>query len=139
MDDDYRNIFNDSFERCAKDPQFLDRFYTLFIDCNDEVRELFRHTDMARQKELMMITLSYMMLAQSTPELLDRVAERHNRRNLDIRPHLYVTWLDCMLAAVHQTDPKFSREVDAAWRATLKPGIDYLVRHYDPEDSVLQD
>ena len=93
-------------------------------------RSLFRNTDMARQKELLTITLSYMMLAHSSPQLLDRVAVKHNHMNLDIKPHLYDFWLESMIAAVHQTDPKFTREVAKAWRDTLKPGIDYLVSRY---------
>ena len=130
--DDQLNLFNDSFERCRQDPMFLDRFYSLFIGSNDEVRSLFRQTDMARQKELLMITLSYMMLAHADPNILDRVAERHNRKNLDIKPHQYVLWLECMVAAVHQTDPMFSRDVAEAWRVTLQPGIDYLISQYEP-------
>ncbi len=130
METDQLSIFNDSFERCTADPSFLDRFYRVFIDSNEEVRSLFRDTDMARQKELLTITLSYMMLAHSSPELLDRVAVKHNHRNLDIKPHLYEFWLESMIAAVHQTDPIFSREVAAAWRDTLRPGIDYLISRY---------
>lgn len=132
--DDQLDLFNDSFERCRQDPMFLDRFYALFIDSNDEVQSMFRQTDMERQKELLMITLSYMMLAHADPTVLDRVADRHNRKNLNIKPHQYVLWLECMVAAVHQTDPKFSRDVAEAWRVTMQPGIDYLISRYDPDE-----
>jgi hemoglobin-like flavoprotein len=132
--EDFLNLFNDSFERCSRDPQFLDRFYALFIGSNDEIRGLFRNTDMTKQKEMLMISLSYMMLAHSNPNLLDQIAEKHDRNNLDIKPHQYALWLECMLAAVHQTDPEFSREVAAAWRSALQPGIDYLISRYDPEN-----
>ena len=131
MESEQLTLFNDSFERCTADPNFLDRFDRVFIDSNEEVRAMFRHTDMARQKELLTITLSYMMLANSSPELLERVAVKHNHKNLDIKPHLYEFWLESMIAAVHQTDPAFTREVAAAWRDTLKPGIDYLISRYD--------
>lgn len=131
METDHIHVFNDSFERCNGDPSFLDRFYRIFIDSNDEVRFLFRNTDMEHQKELLTITLSYMMMARSSPQLLDRVAIRHNRKNLDIKPHLYHFWLESMVAAVHQTDPEFTREVADAWRRTLQPGIDYLVSRYE--------
>ena len=55
-----------------------------------------------------------------------RLAKRHNRGDLDVRPGLYDLWLECLLKAASTHDPAFSPEVEAAWRETLAVGIRYL-------------
>jgi hemoglobin-like flavoprotein len=123
-------IFNDSFDRCNRDPAFLDRFYDIFISSNDEVSEKFKNTDMDKQKGMLQISLSYMMMAHQNPRVLDKVAVRHNANNLDIGPHLYSLWLDCMVEAVKRTDAQFSDDVEQSWRQMMQPGIDYIMRKY---------
>ena len=123
-------VFNDSFERCNGDPAFLDRFYDIFISSNEEVAEKFKHTDMAKQKGVLQISLSYMMMAHQTPQVLDKVAVRHNFDNLSIGPHLYSVWLDCMVEAVKLTDTKFNDTIEQAWRQMMQPGIDYIISKY---------
>jgi hypothetical protein len=61
---------------------------------------------------------------------LDRLADLHSRSQLDIRPDLYVTWLDCLVKAASQHDPEFSPEIGEAWRQALTPGIEYLSARY---------
>ncbi len=123
-------VFNASFERCGKEKLFLDTFYELLISCSEEIREKFRDTDMRVQKETLMISLSYMMMACRDPEILARTAEKHNIHNRDIPPHLYQVWLDCMLQAVSQTDPAYEPRIGQAWREVLRPGIDYMIGKY---------
>ena len=124
-------IFNDSFERCNGDPAFLDRFYDIFISSNSEVAEKFENTDMENQKGVLLISLSYMMMAHQTPQLLDKMAVRHSAQHLDIQPHLYSLWLDCMVEAVRLTDTKFNGGVEQAWRKMMQPGIDYIISRYE--------
>lgn len=124
-------IFNDSFERCSRDPAFLERFYEVFISSSDEVREKFKNTDMESQKGVLRISLSYMMLAHQTPNVLDKLAVRHNMHNIDIKPHLYSIWLDSMVHAVKLTDLEFDDGVEQAWREMMQPGIDYIISKYD--------
>ena len=50
--------------------------------------------------------------------------------DLDIRPGLYDTWLDCLIQAVRKHDVQFSSEVEEAWRTTLRPGIEYMRAKY---------
>lgn len=119
--------FNDSFERCNGDPAFLERFYTIFISSNSEVAEKFKNTDMENQKSVLLISLSYMMMAHKSPQVLDKMAVRHSARHLDIQPHLYALWLDCMVEAVKATDSYFDDGVERAWRKMMQPGIDYII------------
>jgi hemoglobin-like flavoprotein len=73
--------------------------------------------------------------AESGPEgvewkELDRLAVRHSHTDLDVRPTLYDTWLDCLIEAARQHDPQFTAEVEDAWRKTLAPGIERLRSRY---------
>jgi hypothetical protein len=76
-------LFNDSLERCLSRPGFLDRFYELFLDSSDEVREKFRHTDFQKQKRMLKGSLYMIMAAaEEKPEgfvHLERIARMHNR------------------------------------------------------------
>ena len=51
---------------------------------------------MGTQKAMLMTSLVYMSHAhKDTPGLLSKIAEKHNKHNLDIKPHLYALWFDC--------------------------------------------
>ena len=126
-------LFNDSIERCAVKPDFLRRFYTLFLASSDTVTKKFEHTDLKRQARLLKTTLYIMMLASSASERtvhLERLAQLHSRAELDIKPELYDLWLDRLLQAVREFDPLFDDDIDAAWRRLLQPGIDFLKARY---------
>lgn len=61
---------------------------------------------------------------------LERLAERHSKRQLDIHPELYKLWLDCMLQTVAEFDPLFNKDINLAWRNTLATGIQILKSRY---------
>lgn len=82
---------------------------------------------MENQKSVLLISLSYMMMAHKSPQVLDKMAVRHSARHLDIQPHLYALWLDCMVEAVKATDSYFDDGVERAWRKMMQPGIDYII------------
>ena len=123
--------FNDSFERCINDPFFLDKFYEIFLSSSDEVYQMFINTEMATQKVMLMTSLVYMSHAhKDTPGLLSKIAERHNKNNLNIKPHLYKLWLDSLIMAANSIDPLFDLNTEKLWRETLQPGIDFMVSRF---------
>jgi hypothetical protein len=69
------------------------------------VREKFKHTEFAKQTRILSDSLYIMAVAaESGPDgvewrELDRLAARHSHGDLDVRPTLYDTWLDCLLEA----------------------------------------
>lgn len=119
--------FNDSFERCMEDDQFLKRFYRIFLDSSDEVKEKFTNTNVERQTHMMLISLSRMMSAYNRPEALSKIAASHCSSNYNIAPHLYEYWLDSLVAAAVETDSQFSSESEAGWRMVMRSGINYIV------------
>ena len=128
--------FRTSLNRCLVTPNFIRAFYDRFMDSSEEVAEKFKHTEFPRQARVLADSLYAMAVAAESGKEgvvwkeLDRLGARHSRGDLDIRPALYDTWLECLLAAAREFDPEFSPEIEAAWRETLAPGIDYLRSRY---------
>lgn len=126
-------LFNDSLERCSGRPDFLARFYALFLASSETVAKKFEHTDLKKQARLLKTSLYIMMLASDGSERLahlERLARRHSRTELDIGPELYDLWLDCLIRTVGEFDPKFDQDIEKAWRQMLEPGIEFMKRRY---------
>ena len=132
------NAFNQSFERCQADPHFLSLFYRKFVISNSEVREKFSNTDMEHQKLMLHASLKMIMLAtqgdDAASTYLDRVAKRHSKSELDIRPELYDLWLETLIETVSETDPEFTEKFESAWRNVMLYGIEYMISRYDDEN-----
>jgi len=123
--------FNESFERCINDPLFLDKFYEIFLSSSDEVYQMFKNTEMETQKVMLMTSLVYMSNAHNeTPGLLSEIANKHDKNNLNIKPHSYKLWLDSLIAAANSIDPLFDVNTEKLWRETLRPGIDFMVSRF---------
>jgi hemoglobin-like flavoprotein len=128
--------FRASLSRCLLDNAFLRDFYQLLMASSAAVREKFKNTDFPRQTRVLADSLYIMAVASESKDdavawrELDRLADLHSRSQLDIRPDLYVTWLDCLVKAASQHDPEFSPEIGEAWRQALTPGIEYLSARY---------
>ena len=127
-------LFNDSLERCTSGRRFLDRFYELFVASSAEVAAKFATTDFRVQKAALKVSL-YMIMAsiERKPEgtvHLERIAARHSRSGLDIGPHLYDLWLDCLIQAVRECDPLFGEETERVWRRVMRVGIEFLKSRY---------
>jgi len=126
-------LFNDSLERCVG-RRFLDRFYELFIASSTEVAAKFANTDFHVQNRAVKVSFYMIMSAiEQKPEgdvHLERIAARHSRNGLDIRPTLYDQWLDCLVQAVRECDPMFGEETEQAWRRVMRVGIEFMKSRY---------
>ena len=128
--------FRASLKRCLANNAFLHDFYELFMSSSPEVREKFKDTDFPRQARVLADSLYIMSVASESKEdaiawkELDRLAEAHSRRGMDIRPDLYESWLECLVKAASQYDPEFSPAMEGAWRRALAPGIEHLRAAY---------
>ena len=104
----------------------------MFLSSSDEVSAMFKDTDMGTQKAMLMTSLVYMSRAHNdSPGLLSSIAEKHDKNNLNIKPYLYMLWLDSLIAAAKSIDPFFDMNTEKLWRETLQPGIDFMISRYD--------
>ena len=131
-----RDTFLASLGRCRATAGFLDAFYQRFVASSDEVRAKFAGTDMLHQVQMLEDSLFVVANAvqgeEGSPARSDlpRIAERHSRRDLDIGPELYDLFLECLVVTVRTHDPKFTPEVEAAWREVMGFSIDYMRKRY---------
>lgn len=129
--------FNDSLTRCTSDPRFLERFYALFLASSDEVRHKFSKTDIWKQRRLVQASFQILMLeAVGKPEGADhfeRLAVLHSQSHLDIPPHLYDLWLDCLVQAVQESDSQWTPETESLWRRMMANGMAFMKVRYHPK------
>jgi hemoglobin-like flavoprotein len=136
MDPRSRDAFLASFNRCRASAGFLEAFYERFVASSAEIRAKFAGTDMKRQVRMLEDSLYVVAVAVQGEEGsrargdLPRIAARHSRSDLDIRPGLYDLWLECLIDTVRTHDPQVSAEVEAAWRVILAFGVDYMRARY---------
>jgi len=131
-------LFNESFERCLNDINFLDKFYEIFLSSSDEVCQMFKGTDMEVQKAILVTSLVYMSRAYNDddPDLLLKIAEKHDKNNLNIKAHFYWLWLNSLIEAAYFIDPLFDEKTEKLWKEVLQPGIDLMISHYRPDLNV---
>jgi hemoglobin-like flavoprotein len=126
-----RATFEASISRCVAAGDFVRAFYERFLAASPEVARLFENTDFAKQHAVLKNSLYSMALfAIGLPEgvaHLERIAQRHSRRGLDIPPSLYALWLDTLLQTAREFDSKFDPDIEQAWRSLLGAGIARMI------------
>jgi hemoglobin-like flavoprotein len=119
-----------SYDRCCKAPDFLQAFYRNFLTACPEAAPRFAHTDFDQQIKLLRHAIGLLLIYPTQPikepTLLARVAERHSRRDLDIDPALYHPFIEALIHTVKQYDGECTPAVEAAWRETVAPGVEYM-------------
>ena len=134
MDERTMSIFNDSLERCTRDKRFMPSFYETFIGSSDEVAAKFARTNLKRQGRILRRSLYIVMMAaqgeKGALQEMGRLGGIHDRRHLDIGPHLYALWLQALILTVRQHEPACTGVTEAAWREVMQRGIDLLLDHY---------
>ena len=134
----FDDIFDASYDRVqsahANGLEFFEAFYQRFLLSSPEVRMLFRNTDMVAQKHMLkksFFSLMSFYASGAVDDVLRKIAYSHSAEQLNIKPHLYDLWLECLIHTVEEFDPEFDNDVELAWRLILSPGITYMKFGYD--------
>lgn len=129
-------VVDQSYGRCLLDPNFLFRFYEIFMDRHELIRPLFAETDFNRQTTALRHGLSMMIRYMENPadvvvtDGLRRIRKSHGQHHLNIHPRLYDYWFDSLIQAVSECDPQYNHRIEKAWRIAMKPGIDFIRSGY---------
>lgn len=120
-----------SYGRCCLQPEFFDRFYEMFLGIHPSIRPMFAHTNFAKQKALLREGVAMMLMhleGKSVGTLcLDRIADTHNTRHMNITPQLYEYWVNSLIATVKEYDGDCTPSLETDWRKALHAGIHYIV------------
>ncbi len=117
-----------SYDRCRQSEAFLTDFYKVFLASDPSLPRLFALTDFTRQHRVLQHALGLLLsfASRPNPHILERLAERHGPKDLNIPPEHYPLFVSALLSAVRQHDPKFTEELAEAWKASVAPGIRYM-------------
>ncbi|MDX1444119.1 MAG: globin [Gammaproteobacteria bacterium] len=129
MADSYADV-QQSFQRCITKQGFLHRFYDIFMQSHPDVPSLFRNTDFNEQIKLLRHGLSSaLMFAGGTnvgKSVLKRIGETHGRHRMNVDPTLYPYWIDSLVVAVRETDPRCDEKLQGRWREALTIATDHI-------------
>jgi hypothetical protein len=62
--------------------------------------------------------------------MLEPLAQRHSRQQLNIGPELYRLWLDSLIESVRTCDLRFDPTIERVWRDAMQHAIHFLVSRY---------
>lgn len=125
-------IAQQSYQRCQRATEFFQVLYQRLLASHETIPPKFANTDFDRQNRLLQhglgLLLSYASRRDAT--LLQRIAERHSRRDLKVDPDLYPLFVESLVATVKEFDLAWSPEVERAWRKAMIPGIEFMQSLY---------
>ena len=127
-----------SYHRCEASKGFFDAFYKQFMSMSPAIANRFAHTDMEKQRQVVMASLLMCLrLRSGDPEArraVEQIGESHSRRGKDIPPHLYGLWLDALCEAVRLHDPLYSPLLKMKWRNAMQDAIALITSKYDSDE-----
>lgn len=112
----------DSLGRCVDCKTFLQRFYEIFIGASPDIAELFRETDLERQKAVLRDSLYVMLVAAGTEkgpahDEVERLSARHVE--LGVTAEMYDVWIDSLIQAAREHDTHFTDALERDWRTSF--------------------
>jgi hemoglobin-like flavoprotein len=125
----------ESYSRCCVNPKFFDLFYDTFLKSHPTIAPMFAKTDMAKQKSLLRqgVSMMFMHLGGNVVGTtgVDRIAESHSKKKMNIDPHLYEYWIDSLVKSVKECDSKITPALEGEWKKTLRSGVDRITSQYN--------
>jgi len=125
-------VYDRSYWRCMRSKvegrDFFGTFYYELFELSPEIQGHFVGSDMRRQRRMLRDSFTLIgehYFAENATALL-RLRRLHEERS--IRPHLYVQWLEALLASVRKHDPEYDGETERAWRTVFEAGIDVMTQ-----------
>ena len=109
-------------------------FYQNFFNSSDEIKTLFKDTDMERQKLMLRESLGIMVQFALNKKImigLEEIARLHGKSNLNISKDHFSSWMNCLIETVRQCDSQFDESVELAWRITIVCGIELMLFYHD--------
>lgn len=124
-----------SLKRCEASGSFPEVFYEIFLEKDEEIRELFKNTDFSKQTKLLLTSVKVLIDEQfdddhRTQTMLENIAYTHDRNHYNISPEHYDLWLDSLCETIKRLDPEYSEELEDKWRRHMNDPINFIVAGY---------
>lgn len=124
-------LAEESLRRCASEA-FFQAFYKRLLQSDAATRAKFANTDFERQNKLLQhgLGLLFTFAKRRNPALLERIARRHGKRDLDIPPSDYAHFEESLVLTVREFDPQCTPGVEDAWYRAIAPGIAFMAARH---------
>lgn len=128
-------VVRPSFQRCCEQgDEFFDAFYDRLSERAPEIGPMFAGVNMRRQNALLRSGIESLLgHAEGEPRAsteLERLADLHDRRNVNVRPELYPIWVETLIECIREFDPKQDDLTEPAWREAISDGIELMISRY---------
>ncbi len=119
-----------SYGRALADKNLMKRFYENFISSHPSVPLKFEGVDLARQQEILKMSLSMAIIFPQdnvvAKRSMGKLRESHGEGKMAIAPEFYGYWLDSLMDTIRVCDPEFTDELGSKWRTVLAFAIEHI-------------
>lgn len=124
-----------SYGRCLREKNFIERFYEIFLDSHPDIRPMFNKTDFQTQRMALRhgisAAISYASGSSLTKRTIDQMADVHSLKgHAPVPPQLYPYWIDCLVQTVKEKDPQVTPQLLSRWRQGMSIVTDTFIKHY---------
>jgi hemoglobin-like flavoprotein len=124
-----------SYGRCLREKNFIERFYEIFLESHPSIRPMFEKTDFQTQRMALRhgisAAISYASGSSLTKRTMDQMADVHSRKgHAPVSPDLYPHWIESLVKTVNEVDPQASPELLARWRQGMKVVTDDFSKRF---------
>lgn len=135
MADQYADL-QQSFGRCLRNKNFIERFYEVFMASNTEVAAMFARTDFQKQRLALRRGISVAIFHASGSSVVKRsmqqMADVHSQTGrCPVAPHLYTHWIDSLLTVIAETDSHADEKLLARWREAMGVTVGTFIGAYN--------
>lgn len=128
------NNVRESFDRCLKQPNFIENFYQKLFTYDAGIQPKFSNTLFTVQKALvtngLKKLLAYAEGDAAAQGELDLIKKSHAKSQMDIKPEWYAHFISALIATAKEMDPSYSPSLDGDYKAAMQPGIDIIKSGY---------
>ncbi len=130
-------IVKKSFDRAILSGDVMTRFYEVFLQSHPEIKSMFAHTDFDQQKQLFRHGIDHLILFSEGNAIgksgITEIAKVHNMGHMNVRPHLYQYWEQCLYQTISEFDAEFDQKTETAWKEVIGKGVEFIKGRYDSE------
>lgn len=134
MTDAYDDL-QQSYGRCLREKNFIERFYEIFLASHPDIPPMFAVTDFQKQRMALRrgisAAISHAAGSSLSERTIQQMAEIHSRKgHAPVPPELYRYWLESLLQAVKETDPEVTPHLLERWRQGMSVVVGTFVAQY---------
>lgn len=134
MQDQFHDL-QQSYGRCLRERGFIERFYEIFLASHPDIPPMFANTDFQKQRLALRrgisIAISHAAGGSLVRQSMNRMADVHSRQgHAPVAPHYYGLWVDSLVQAVSELDPRYSEALGRRWRLGMAVVVDTFTGRY---------